>query len=94
MIISSKDKETKKIFDGGISKKFPQEVSIVGKRKLDILHAAYKEQDLIVPPSNRFEKLKGNLKCFYSIRINDQFRIIFQFRNSNAENVYIADYHK
>jgi proteic killer suppression protein len=94
MIISFKDKETKKIFDGGISKKFPYEVSIVGKRKLDILHAAHKEQDLIVPPLNRFEKRKGDLKDFYSIRINDQFRIVFQFHNGNAENVYITDYHR
>ena len=58
-----------------------------------MLNAAYKEQDLIVPPSNRFEKLKGDLKGYYSIRINDQYRIVFKFINGNAEDVYITDYH-
>jgi len=94
MIISFKCKETKKIFDGGVSKKFPPQISKIGKRKLDILHAAFKEQDLFTPPSNRFERLKGDLKDYYSIRVNDQFRIIFKFINGNAEDVYIDDYHK
>jgi proteic killer suppression protein len=94
MIISFKCKETKNIFDGEISKKFPVEISKVDKRKLDILHAAFKEQDLIMPPANRFEHLKGNLKDYCSIRINDQYRIVFKFNNGNAEEVFITDYHK
>jgi len=94
MIISFKCKETKHIFDGGISKKFPHEVSKIGKRKLDIIHASFKEQDLSVPPANRFEKLKGDLHGYCSIRINDQYRIVFKFKNGNAEEVYITDYHK
>ena len=94
MIISFKCKETEKIFDGGISKKFPVEINKTGKRKLDILHAAFKEQDLSVPPANRLEKLKGGLKDYYSIRINNQYRLVFKFQNGNAEEVYITDYHK
>jgi len=50
-------------------------------------------KDLTIPPSNRLEKLKGNLKDFYSIRINDQWRIIFRWENGNAENVELIDYH-
>ena len=94
MILSFKCKETEKIFDGETSKKFPPEISKIGKRKLDILHSAFKEQDLFAPPANRFEKLKGNLKGFCSIRINEQYRIVFKFKDGNAENVYITDYHK
>lgn len=93
MIINFKCRETEKIFNGLKSKKFSQEISKIAKRKLDILNAAYKIQDLIVPPSNRFEKLKGDLKDCFSIRINDQFRIVFKFANGNIEDVYIVDYH-
>lgn len=93
MIKSFKDAETEKIFNGEYSKKF-NSIKTVAKRKLDILHFAYAEQDLIVPPANRFEHLKGDLKDYCSIRINDQFRVVFQFKNGNAENVYITDYHK
>ena len=94
MIISFKCKETSFIFDGGISKKFPVEISKIGKRKLDMLHSAFKEQDLLVPPANRFEHLKGELKNYCSIRINNQYRIVFKFINVNAEEVCIVDYHK
>lgn len=69
-------------------------VNNVGKRKLDMLEASFDESDLRVPPSNHFEYLKGDLKGFCSIRINEQFRIIFRFENSNAYDVYIDDYHK
>ena len=93
MIKSFKDKETEKIFNGIESKKY-NTIQSVAKRKLDMVHFAYTEKDLIVPPANRFEHLKGNLKEYCSIRINNQFRVIFQFKNGNAENVYIDDYHK
>jgi len=73
---------------------FSQAVNNVGKRKLDMIEASFDENDLRVPPSNRFEYLKGNLKGFCSIRINEQFRVIFRFENSNAYDVYIDDYHK
>ena len=92
MIKSFKDKETENIFNGLNSKKYSS-IQKVAKRKLDMLHYAFAEQDLIVPPSNRFEHLKGNLKGFCSIRINDQYRIIFNFKNGYAENVQITDYH-
>ena len=94
MIKSFKCKNTKQLFDGKYQKKFSQAVNNVGKRKLDMLEASFNEEDLKVPPSNRFEQLKGDLKGFYSIRINEQFRLIFRFENSNAYDVYIDDYHK
>lgn len=93
MIKSFKDKETEKIFDGINSKQYTN-IQNVAKRKLDMVHFANAEKDLVVPPANRFEYLKGNLEGYCSIRINDQYRIIFQFKNGNAENVYICDYHK
>ena len=94
MIKSFKCKYTQELFDGKNQKKFSQAVNNVGKRKLDMLEASFDENDLRVPPSNRFEYLKGNLKGFCSIRINEQFRLIFKFENSNAYDVYIDDYHK
>ena len=93
MIKSFKDKETENIFDGKKSVKYGSIQSII-KRKLDMIHFSNAEQDLKVPPSNHYEHLKGNLKGYSSIRINDQYRIVFQFKNGHAENVYICDYHK
>lgn len=94
MIKSFKCKYTKQLFDGKYQKKFSPAVNNVGKRKLDMLEASFSESDLRVPPSNFFEHLKGNLKGFCSIRINEQFRLIFRFEDSNAYDVYIDDYHK
>ena len=94
MIKSFKCKNTQQLFDGKYQKKFSQAVNNVGKRKLDMIEASFDENDLRVPPSNRFEYLKGNLKGFCSIRINEQFRVIFRFENSNAYDVYIDDYYK
>lgn len=94
MIKSFKCKYTQQLFDGKYQKKFSQAVNKVGKRKLDMLEASFDWEDLRVPPSNRFEHLLGDLKGFCSIRINDQFRVIIRFENSNAYNVYISDYHK
>lgn len=93
MIINFKCKETEKIFNKQFPKKFSEAVTNIGKRKLDMIHAAFKEQDLFIPPSNKYERLKGDLKDYSSIRINDQYRIVFKFRDGNAENVYITDYH-
>ncbi len=94
MIKSFKCKYTKQLFNGIYKKKFSSAVNNVGKRKLDMIHASETWEDLKVPPSNKFEHLKGNLKGFCSIRINDQFRVIFRFENSNAYDLYIDDYHK
>ncbi len=93
MIKSFKDSETQNIFNGINSKKY-NTIQKIAKRKLDMIHFAHAEQDLMVPPANRFEHLKGNLKGYCSIRINDQFRIVFKFANGTAEEVYITDYHK
>ena len=92
MIKSFKDKETEKIFDGLNSKKYGT-IQKIAKRKLDMIHFAFSEQDLVVPPANRFEHLKGDLKGYCSIIINDQFRIIFRFENGCADDVQIVDYH-
>jgi proteic killer suppression protein len=63
------------------------------KRKLEAIHAASRLDDLMVPPANRLEKLKGNLKSYYSIRINDQWRVIFRWIEGEAHDVRILDYH-
>jgi toxin HigB-1 len=63
------------------------------KRKLEAVHAATRLDDLTLPPSNRLEKLKGDLKEYYSIRINDQWRLIFKWINDEPRDVRIVDYH-
>ncbi len=94
MIKTFKCKKTEQLFNGKYQKKFSLSVNNVGKRKLDMLNASFDLQDLKVPPSNHLELLKGDMKGFYSIRVNEQFRVIFRFENSNAYDVYIDDYHK
>lgn len=93
MIISFGDKETEKIWRGERVKRLPNEVQEVGRRKLRMINNAVDLTDLRIPPANRLEKLSGNLKTFYSIRINDQWRIIFKWSNGNAAEVEIIDYH-
>lgn len=93
MIKSFADKETENLFLTGKSRKFPSGVYKVGIRKLDYLNAAKSLEDLKLPPGNRFEALKGKYKGKYSIRINDQYRIIFRFVDSDAYDVEIKDYH-
>ncbi|MBK7873884.1 MAG: type II toxin-antitoxin system RelE/ParE family toxin [Saprospiraceae bacterium] len=93
MIKSFGDKETEKIWSGEFSKKLPKEIQAVGRRKLRMLNNAQDINDLRMPPSNHLEKLKGKLKDFYSIRINDQWRIIFKWIDDNAYEVSIIDYH-
>jgi len=93
MLISFGDKDTKKIWEGERVRGLPTEIQEIGRRKLRMLNNSQDLNDLLIPPSNRLEKLKGNLKDFYSIRINDQWRIIFKWNNGNAEQVEIIDYH-
>ena len=93
MIISFGSKETEKIWNGIVVKKPSIEIQQIGRRKLRMLHNSQNLTDLRIPPSNRLEKLAGNLKYFYSIRINNQWRIIFIWENGNASNVEIVDYH-
>ena len=94
MIISFGDKNTEKIWNGESVRKIPIEVQKTGRRKLRMIHNSQDVVDLRIPPSNRLEKLKGKLKDFHSIRINNQWRIIFIWENNNAEDVQIVDYHK
>ena len=93
MIISFGTKEAEKIWNGVRVKKIPSEIQEIGRRKLRMLNNSQNIIDLQIPPSNRLEKLKGSLKDFYSIRINDQWRIIFKWNNGNASEVEIFDYH-
>ena len=93
MIISFGSKDTEKIWDGFRVAKLPMDVQTIGRRKLRMLNNSQNINDLMVPPSNKLEKLKGNLKEYYSIRINGQWRIIFKWANGNASDVEIIDYH-
>lgn len=93
MIISFGDKKTEQIWNGQRVKELPNEVQEAGRRKLRMINNAVDLTDLRIPPANRLEKLSGNLKAFYSIRINDQRRIIFRWSNGNAAEVEIIDYH-
>ncbi|NBG67405.1 type II toxin-antitoxin system RelE/ParE family toxin [Acidiluteibacter ferrifornacis] len=93
MVLSFGSKETEKIWNGERVKKLPLEIQNIGRRKLRMLNNSQDIKDLRVPPSNRLEKKKGNLKEYYAIRINDQWRIIFKWNNGNASDVEIIDYH-
>ena len=93
MIISFGNSETEKIWNGVKVRKLPAEIQNIGRRKLRMLNNSIDLSDLKIPPSNRLEKLAGKLKEFYSIRINDQWRIIFKWNSGNAFEVEIIDYH-
>ncbi len=93
MITSFGDKETKKIWEGDRIKKLSTELQEVARRKLRMLNNSQNINDLMIPPSNKLERLKGNLKDFYSIRINDKWRIVFIWNNGNADQVQVVDYH-
>jgi proteic killer suppression protein len=94
MIKSFSDQKAELLYITGKSSFFPSSIIKVALRKLDYLNAARNINDLRIPPGNRLEKLKVDLEGYYSIRINDQFRIIFRFEQSNAYEVEITDYHK
>ena len=93
MLSSFGDKDTKKIWEGERIKGFSTEIQETTRRKLRMLNNSQDLTDLLIPPSNRLEKLKGNFKEFYSIRINDQWRIIFKWDAGNTFEVEIIDYH-
>ena len=93
MIESFANPETEKIFQGIVSRKLPAEIQKTARRKLLYLHDAEDLQDLLAPPGNRLEKLRGDRQGLYSIRINDQWRICFEWQDGNAHNVEIVDYH-
>lgn len=93
MIISFGSKDTEKIWEGERIKRIPIEIQQIGRRKLRMLNNSQNILDLRIPPSNRLEKLSGKLSDFYSIRINDQWRIVFKWENNHALEVEIIDYH-
>lgn len=93
MIVSFGSKDTEKIWEGEIVRRLPIEIQNIGRRKLRMLHNSQTITDLRIPPSNRLEKLSGRLSEFYSIRINDQWRIVFIWENNHAYQVQIIDYH-
>jgi toxin HigB-1 len=93
MILTFGSRDTEKIWNGGRIKRIPIEIQLIGRRKLRMLNNSQNMADLKIPPSNRLEKLSGKLKDFYSIRINDQWRIIFKWESNHASEVEISDYH-
>jgi proteic killer suppression protein len=96
MLESFGDRLADDLFHDRVSKAvrhFPTELRRAARRKLQYLHEAEEINDLHAPPGNRLEALKGRWKGFFSIRINDQWRILFRWRNGNASDVRIIDYH-
>ncbi|MDA9819827.1 type II toxin-antitoxin system RelE/ParE family toxin [Salibacteraceae bacterium] len=93
MIMSFGSKETEKVWEGERSRKLSLETQKIGRRKLRMINNSVDIEDLRIPPANRLEKLSGNLKEFHSIRINKQWRIIFKWKQGNALEVQITDYH-
>jgi proteic killer suppression protein len=92
MIKTFKNTDTQELFNGERVKRFVN-IETVALRKLAMLNRAACLNDLRVPPANRLERLKGDRADYYSIRINDQFRLCFQFKQGDAFNVEIIDYH-
>ena len=92
MIRSFASRPTERLFQDQVVREF-QGFAARAKRKLEALHAAASLEDMRVPPSNRLEKLKGKLDGFHSIRINDQWRMIFRWVGNDAHDVEIVDYH-
>jgi proteic killer suppression protein len=94
MIRTFKNKETEKIFRRNYSKKYPSDIHRIAFRKLRMINRAQNINDLRAPPANRLEKMKGNRSGQYSVRINDQWRICFEWYDNDAFKVDIVDYHK
>ena len=93
MIKTFGDDEAEKVFHREFSRKLPPDIQQIALRKLRMLNNAYTLADLRIPPANRLEKLVGLRAGQYSIRINEQWRICFEWRNNNTYNVEITDYH-
>lgn len=93
MINSFRDTETAKIWQGQRSRRLPQDIQQVARRKLRMLNNARTLDDLRIPPANRLESLRGNRAGQHSIRINDQWRICFTWHEGHATDVEIVDYH-
>ena len=93
MIKSFRDSDTEKVFERQRVKRFSLAIQKLAQRKLSIIDGAERIDDLRVPPGNRLEKLSGNRKGQYSIRINDQWRVCFFWNSGQASDVEIVDYH-
>jgi toxin HigB-1 len=93
VIQSFKDAEAEKLFNRKRSRRLPPDIQQVALRKLRMLNRAQTLQDLRVPPANRLERLSGDRAGQYSIRINDQWRVCFEWREGHAWQVEITDYH-
>jgi len=93
MILSFGDKDTEFLFNSKRVKKLSLDISYKARKKLLVINAAVNENDLLVPPGNHFEKLKGDMKGWCSIRINNQWRIKFKWANGNAHDVTVTDHH-
>jgi toxin HigB-1 len=93
MSVSFRDKETETLWQSGRSRRLPADLHLRAFKKLAILNAAVTLDNLKVPPGNQLEALRGNRTGQYSIRINDQYRMCFAWRDGNAFEVEIVDYH-
>jgi toxin HigB-1 len=93
MILNFADKETERIWVGEVSRRLPTEIQSIARRKLRMINNARRIDDLRIPPANRLEALKGNMKGQHSIRINDQWRICFRWSEAGVADVGIVDYH-
>ena len=96
MIASFGDNATRDLYHGARSarvRRIPQQIWRIACRKLDMIEYAEALQDLLVPPGNRLEALKGDMAGFHSIRVNDQWRVVFQWRSGAAHEVSLVDYH-
>lgn len=93
MILSFGNSDTEMVWNGIRVKRLPLQIQSIGRRKLRMINNSVDLVDLRIPPANRLEKLSGRLKDYYSIRINDQWRIMFRWNAGNASEVQIIDYH-
>ena len=93
MIRSFRDADTERVWNRQFSRRLPADIQRVAKRKLDLIAAADRIEDLRVPPGNRLEALRGDRAGQYSVRINDQWRVCFRWVDGAAEDVEITDYH-
>jgi proteic killer suppression protein len=93
VIINFRDNDTERFWNTGKSRRIPSDVHVRALKKLFVLHAVIALENLLIPPGNRLEALQGDRKGQHSIRINDQYRVCFVWRDGNAYDVEITDYH-
>lgn len=94
MIRSFRDKDTEQIWRGQVSRRLPTDMQRIARRKLRMVNNAQSLMDLRIPPANRLERVKGGRKGQYSIRVNDQWRLCFEWKRGDAYGVEVVDYHR